>query len=115
MVDFVPHDWLFPHVAAIVHHGGAGTTAAGLRAGVPTVVVPFFADQPFWAWRVYELGVGPRWIPRKKSTAGKLAVAIQQAVNDPAMIQRAEELGQRIRAEDGIRTGVQLVEHFEGA
>jgi UDP:flavonoid glycosyltransferase YjiC (YdhE family) len=114
-VNYVPHDWLFPRVASVVHHGGAGTTAAGLRAGVPTVVVPFFGDQPFWAWRVHELGAGPRWIPRKKLTAGKLAAAIQQAVNDPAIIQRAEELGQRIRAEDGIGTGVRLVEQFAGA
>ncbi len=114
-VDFVPHDWLFPRVAAVVHHGGAGTTAAGLRAGVPTVVVPFFGDQPFWAWRVHQLAVGPKWIPRKKLTAGKLAAAIGQAVNDPAMIQRAEALGHRIRAQDGIGAGVQLVEHFAGA
>jgi UDP:flavonoid glycosyltransferase YjiC (YdhE family) len=101
-VDFVPHDWLFPRVAAVVHHGGAGTTAAGLRAGVPTVVIPFFGDQPFW-------------VPRKKLTAGRLAAAIQQAVDDPALILRAEELGQRIRAEDGIGTAVQLVERFAGA
>ncbi len=108
-VDFVPHDWLFPRVAAVVHHGGAGTTAAGLRAGVPTVVVPFFGDQPFWGWRVHELGVGPKWIPRKKLTAGKLAAAIHQAVSDSAMIRRAQELGHRVRAEDGIGTGIQLV------
>jgi sterol 3beta-glucosyltransferase len=109
-IDFVPHDWLFPRVAAVVHHGGAGTTAAGLRAGIPNVVVPFFADQPFWGWRVHNLGVGPKWIPRKKLTAEKLAAAIRQAVNDSTMIQRAEELGKRIRAEDGVRTAVQLVE-----
>ncbi len=114
-VDYVPHDWLFPRVAAVVHHGGAGTTAAGLRAGAPTVVVPFTADQPFWGWRVYELGAGPKWIPRKKLTAGKLAAAIQQAVSDPAMIQRTQELGQSIRAEDGVGTGVQLVEQFAEA
>jgi sterol 3beta-glucosyltransferase len=113
-VDYVPHDWLFPRVAAVVHHGGAGTTAAGLRAGVPTVVVPFFADQPFWGWRVHELGAGPKWIPRKKLTAAKLAAAIQQALNDPAINQRAEGLGQCIRAEDGIGTGVRLVEQFAG-
>jgi sterol 3beta-glucosyltransferase len=114
-IDFVPHDWLFPRVAAVVHHGGAGTTAAGLRAGIPNVVVPFFADQPFWGWRVHKLGVGPKWIPRKKLTAAKLAAAIRQAVNDSTMIQRAEELGKRIRAEDGVRTAVQLVEQFAGA
>jgi sterol 3beta-glucosyltransferase len=114
-IDFVPHDWLFPRVAAVVHHGGAGTTAAGLRAGIPNVVVPFFADQPFWGWRVHNLGVGPKWIPRKKLTAEKLAAAIHQAVNDSTMIQRAEELGKRIRAEDGVRTAVQLVEQFAGA
>ncbi|MEJ2557723.1 MAG: glycosyltransferase [Anaerolineae bacterium] len=109
-IDFVPHDWLFPRVAAVVHHGGAGTTAAGLRAGVPNVVIPFFADQPFWGWRVHKLAVGPKWILRKKLTAAKLAAAIRQAVNDSTMIQRAEELGKRIRAEDGVRTAVQLVE-----
>ena len=65
MVDGVPFAWLFPRVAAVVHHGGAGTTSAGLRAGVPSVVVPFFGDQPFWAQRVADLGVGPAPIPRR--------------------------------------------------
>jgi len=114
-VDSVPHDWLFPHMAAVVHHGGAGTTAAGLRAGVPAVIVPFTVDQPFWAWRVHELGVGPNWILRKKLTAQKLAAAIDQAVHDPAMAQRAKELGERIRAEDGPGVAVQLVEQFTEA
>jgi hypothetical protein len=58
-VEDVPHEWVFERVKAAVHHGGAGNTAASLRAGIPTVVVPFFADQPFWEWRVTELGVGP--------------------------------------------------------
>jgi sterol 3beta-glucosyltransferase len=114
-VDSVPHDWLFPRMAAVVHHGGAGTTAAGLRAGVPAVIVPFTVDQPFWAWRVHELGVGPKWILRKGLTAEKLAAAIDQAVHDQAMVQRAEELGRTIRSEDGPGTAVRLVEQLAGA
>jgi UDP:flavonoid glycosyltransferase YjiC (YdhE family) len=111
-VASVPHDWLFPRVAAVVHHGGAGTTAAGLRAGKPTVVVPFFADQAFWAWRVHQLSAGPKWIPRKRLTAGKLAAAIRRAVNDAAIRERASDLGERIRAEDGMQTAVGLIEQF---
>ena len=64
----LPHDWLFPKMRAVVHHGGAGTTGAGLRAGVPSIVVPFTMDQPFWASRVHALGVGPKPIPRPKLT-----------------------------------------------
>lgn len=113
-VDSIPHDWLFPQMAAVIHHGGAGTTAAGLRAGVPTVVVPFFGDQTFWGWRVHELGVGPKWIPRQKLSADKLAAAIHLAVNDGTMKRRAEMLGERIRAEDGVKTAVALIEQFAG-
>jgi UDP:flavonoid glycosyltransferase YjiC (YdhE family) len=69
VVDEAPHDWLFPRVAAVVHHGGAGTTAAALRAGVPAVVVPFGVDQPFWGARVAALGTGPRPIPVRALTA----------------------------------------------
>jgi hypothetical protein len=75
----VPHDWLFSRVAAVVHHGGVGTLAAGLRAGCPTVIVPFFADQPFWARRARELGVGPDPIPRKHLSLDRLAQAISAA------------------------------------
>jgi len=73
MIDSTPHAWLFPRVAAVVHHGGAGTTAAGLRAGVPSIVIPFFGDQPFWGQRVQDLGVGPAPIPRQKLTVDRLA------------------------------------------
>lgn len=98
----VPHSWLFGRVAAVVHHGGAGTAAAGLRAGVPSVVIPFFADQPFWGQTVARLGAGTTPIPRKELTAEKLTEAIRIAVSDPEMRQRAGELGAKIRAEDGI-------------
>ncbi|NLO07143.1 MAG: glycosyltransferase family 1 protein [candidate division WS1 bacterium] len=108
-----PHDWLFPHMSAVVHHGGAGTTSAGLRSGVPSIVVPFFADQPFWARTVHELGVGPRPIPHTRLTADRLAAAIEQAVGDEAMRERAASLGERIRAEDGVGRAVEIIRgHF---
>ena len=113
MVDSVPFDWLFPRMAAVVHHGGAGTTSAGLRAGVPSIVVPFFGDQPFWGGRVAALGVGPKPIPRRKLTVERLAGAIQTAVTDQAMRQRAADLGATIRAEDGVARAVAVVQEFE--
>jgi sterol 3beta-glucosyltransferase len=110
MVDSVPFAWLFPRMAAVVHHGGAGTTAAGLRAGVPSIVIPFFADQPFWGRRVVQLGVGPAPIPLRKLTVDRLSQAIHTAVNDTAMRQLAVELGAKIRAEDGIANAVAVLE-----
>ena len=104
--EAVPHDWLFPRVAAVVHHGGAGTTGAALRAGVPAIVVPFTMDQPFWGSRVAALGVGPTPIPRKRLTEARLADALRQTLADEGMKARAAELGERIRAEDGIAAAV---------
>ena len=113
MVDSVPFSWLFPRLAAVVHHGGAGTTAAGLRAGVPSVVVPFFGDQPYWGRRIAELGVGPNPIPRQKLSVERLAEAIQTAVTDPVMRRRAADLGAKIRAEDGVASAVAVVQQIE--
>lgn len=112
LLESAPHAWLFPQMAAVVHHGGAGTTAAGLRAGVPSVVVPFFGDQPFWGQRVAALGVGPDPIPRARLTADGLTKAIEEAAGNPAMRQKAERLGQQIRAEDGLGNAVRLIEWF---
>jgi len=112
-IDSAPHAWLFPRMAAVVHHGGAGTTSAGLRAGVPSIIVPFFADQPFWGQRVADLGVGPASIPFKRLTADRLAQAIQIAVTDQAMRQRAAELGERIRAEDGIARAAAVIQQMQ--
>jgi sterol 3beta-glucosyltransferase len=106
-VEEVPHDWLLERVEAAVHHGGAGTTAASLRAGVPTAVVPFFADQPFWGRRIAELGVGPEPIPRRSLTVDRLANAIQQATVDCDMKARAIVLGRRIKEEKGIERAVE--------
>jgi sterol 3beta-glucosyltransferase len=113
IVDSISHSWLFSRVAAVVHHGGAGTTAAGLRAGVPTIVIPFFGDQPFWGQRVAELGVGSKPIPRKQLTAERLAEAIHRAVTDRSMRQRAADLGAKIQAEDGIANAVAIVHEIE--
>jgi len=106
----VPHDWLFPHVKAVIHHGGAGTTAAGLRAGCPSIIVPYFADQPFWGRRVAALGAGSKPIPQKSVTSEKLAEAICLVTTDPSIRNNASILGEKLRAEDGAKKAVALLE-----
>jgi len=113
MIDSVPHSWLFPRVSAVIHHGGASTTAAGLRAGVPSVVIPFFGDQPFWGQRIADLGVGTKPIPRKRLTVERLANGIQEAVTNEQMRQRAADLGKQIQAEDGIKSAVEIISQLE--
>jgi UDP:flavonoid glycosyltransferase YjiC (YdhE family) len=114
--ESLPHDWLFERVSAVVHHCGAGTTAAGLRAGRPTVCVPHMGDQVFWARRVCALGAGPAYIPRKRLTVENLAHAIDQATTDPSIRERARAIGESIRSEDGVGAAVDLaLRHFESA
>lgn len=108
----VPHDWLFPRLAVAVHHDGAGTTAAALRAGIPSVVVPMFGDQFFWARRVEELGAGPAPLPRRRLTAESLAWAVGRALSDREMEERAGQLGGRILQEDGVGAAVRLIETY---
>ena len=111
VVDNVPHSWLFPRMAAVVHHGGAGTTGASLRAGVPSIVAPYAPnDQPAWAERVARLGVGLRLPGFKQLTAEKLAQAIDTAVHDATLRTRAAALGEKIRAEDGVARAVEIIE-----
>ncbi|MFG1998463.1 glycosyltransferase [Spirillospora sp. NPDC048911] len=109
-VDDVPHSWLFPRMAAVVHHGGAGTTAAGLRAGVPTVVTPFFGDQPFWGERVAALGAGPAPVPFSSLTVPRLAAAIRRATSSEDITRQAADLGRRIKAEDGVAKACALLD-----
>jgi len=97
-------------MAAVVHHGGAGTTAAGLRSGVPSIIPAFAGDQVAWADRVVKLGVGPRVPGIKQLTAEKLAQAINTAVNDSALRARAAALGEKIRAENGVARAVEIIE-----
>jgi UDP:flavonoid glycosyltransferase YjiC (YdhE family) len=110
VIDSVPFDWLLPRCAAVVHHGGSGATSAGLRAGVPSVVVAFMADQPFWGRRIFELGCGPQPIRRKNLTVDCLADAVTIALTDHALQTRAAVLGEQINAEDGIARAVELIE-----
>jgi UDP:flavonoid glycosyltransferase YjiC (YdhE family) len=98
----------------VVHHGGAGTTAEGLRAGVPTVIVPFVFDQYFWGARVKTLGLGPDPIPQKNLTADRLAYAIRIAVTDSGIKQRANSCGEAIRAENGIGNAVKIIKRYFG-
>jgi UDP:flavonoid glycosyltransferase YjiC (YdhE family) len=108
-VDSVPHDWLFPQVRAVVHHGGAGVTSAALRAGVPAVVVPFLGDQHFWAERIVALGAGPAPIPRAQLSAERLEQALAQVLHTGSMRERAAAIGQRLRAERGVDRAVDLI------
>ncbi|KAG9051113.1 hypothetical protein FS837_011959 [Tulasnella sp. UAMH 9824] len=101
----VPHDWLFTKVSAVCHHGGAGTTAIGLLLGKPTIIVPFFGDQPFWGEMVHKAGAGPEPIPQRKLKAERLAGAITFCLTEKAR-NAAKLMADRIRAEDGLKGGV---------
>jgi UDP:flavonoid glycosyltransferase YjiC (YdhE family) len=114
VLDSAPHSWLFPRMAAVVHHGGAGTTAEGLRAGVPNVIIPFAFDQFFWGARVKALGLGPDPIPHKNLSADSLAHALSLAVSDPALRKLANLIGQAVRAEDGAGIAVEFVKAYFG-
>ncbi|KAI7905720.1 uncharacterized protein BX663DRAFT_500680 [Cokeromyces recurvatus] len=105
-IDSVPHDWLFPQIQGVVHHGGAGTTAAGLRAGLPTVIKPFFGDQRFWGQRVEELQVG---ICLNKLTKHYLTEALITITQNKSLISKAQLIGETIRKENGPRNAVECI------
>ncbi|MEV6446699.1 glycosyltransferase [Amycolatopsis sp. NPDC051716] len=98
----VPHDWLFPRTAAVVHHGGAGTTAAGLRAGVPALVCPVFSDQPYWGERVSRLSAGPKPLPLDELDVGSLTARLRELTENPLFRRGAQYVGARLRAEAGV-------------
>ncbi len=107
VIKAAPHDWLFPRMSAIVHHGGAGTTAAALRSGVPSIIVPFFGDQPYWGRLVHRRQVSPRPLPASELSAERLAQALR-SIDEP-MRNKAAELGVAIRAEDGVGNAVKVI------
>jgi UDP:flavonoid glycosyltransferase YjiC (YdhE family) len=121
VVDDQPHDWLFPRTAAVVHHTGAGTTGAGLRAGVPAVPVPVLVDQPFWADRLHHLGVAPPplplhelTVPLHELTADTLTDALRSCLDRPTYRDRATELARPVRADDGPAAVLSLLTRLEG-
>ncbi|HUF39195.1 MAG TPA: glycosyltransferase [Anaerolineales bacterium] len=111
-VDYAPYDWLFPRMAAVVHHGGSGTTGLALQGGVPSMVVSFAADQDYWGERTRALGCGPAPISIRRLTAGRLAEALERLVTEPALRERAQALGGRLREEDGLGSGVRVVRGY---
>ncbi len=112
VVDDVPHEWLFPRMAAVVHHAGAGTTAAGLRAGRPAVPVPFAYDQTFWARRLVELGVAPRLLAATRLRGDRLAAALTGATDDPAFAQAARAVATDLQREDGAARVLQVIDQL---
>ncbi|MEQ0565623.1 glycosyltransferase [Amycolatopsis sp. NEAU-NG30] len=108
-VGDVPHAWLFPRTAAVVHHGGAGTTAAALRAGVPSLVCPVFSDQPFWGDRVSRLSAGPRPLPPKDLDADVLTARLRELTGNPLFRRGAQYVSARLRAEDGVAAAVSIL------
>lgn len=108
-LESAPHDWLLPRCKMLIHHGGAGTVAAGLRAGIPQVIVPFMTDQPFWARRVHAVGAAPNPILVKHLSVERLTQAIIEASGDNIR-QHAHVLGQSINKEDGVMRAIELIE-----
>lgn len=108
--DNIPHDWLFPRVSAVVHHGGAGTTAAGLRYGKPTLVIPFAGDQSFWGNQVYRSGCGPKPVPRNSVTVRKLTKSLIELKSRSDYYTSAREMGIRLSGEHGVLNAADLIE-----
>lgn len=115
VLDEAPHAWLFPQVAAVVHHGGSGTTGAGLAAGRPTLVCPYLTDQFFWGDRVATLGAGPAPIPRKRLTPDALGRALRSMTGSDGYAARAGELGALLRREDGPSEAVETLRRCIGS
>jgi sterol 3beta-glucosyltransferase len=110
VLDAAPHDWLFPRVAAVVHHGGAGTTGAGLRAGRPTLICPVLGDQPFWGTQVHRLGAGPKPLPWRRITAERLSDRVRSLLTSEQYRYNADHIGRGIRSEDGIASAISVLE-----
>ncbi|MEL6911129.1 MAG: glycosyltransferase [Cyanobacteria bacterium J06598_4] len=110
--EYVPFDWLFSHMKAVVHHGGSGTVALGLHAGIPQMIIPFFADQPGWGKKLEVLGVAPPFIPIADLTTEKLAASLTTVTTNSKMQQNAREIAARLQQEDGVAEAVAVIENF---
>jgi sterol 3beta-glucosyltransferase len=110
-LEAVPHQWLLPRCKMIVHHGGAGTTSAGLRAGIPNILIPHTADQPFWGSRVHAIGAGPKPIPINELSVPKLTRAINESSGN-MMHKYAQAIATKLRSEDGVSHAVSWIEKY---
>ena len=115
VAKFVPHDWLLPRAFGMVHHGGAGTTAAAMRAGIPQAVVWHLGDQPVWGKHVHRRGLGPKPISHHDLTSARLRAQINAMLGSPSMVEAARALGEQIRKEDGVGAAVEAIERTFGA
>jgi len=113
-VGGLPHDKLFPRLAAVIHHGGAGTTQTAARAGVPQILVPHGADQFYWASRIRKLGLGPRAVAKTRLSRDRLGAALTEVARDPGYRDRAAALGQRMRLVDGVGNTIRYLERRHG-
>lgn len=113
VIEKAPHDWLFPRVSAVVHHGGAGTIGSGLRAGRPTLVCPFLGDQPFWGNQIRLLGAGPAPLPQRKITPERFADRVRSLISDPRYKDNADTIGRLIRSEKGPESAIRALESLD--
>ncbi len=108
----VPYDWLFPQMSAVVHYGGAGTASAVARAGRPSIIIPFFSDQNFWARRFARLGLSPPPLPKHQLSSTRLGHELLSLLANPSYARKAVEVGQSIRSEDGVSRAADRIEHY---
>ena len=109
-VGYIPHNFLFRRGCCVIHHGGAGTTAAACRAGVPSITVPHLADQPYWGCTLRKIGVAPKPLHRQDMTPKRLAKRINQVISSQSMSEKAKALMEKVKTEDGLTTAVRLIE-----
>jgi UDP:flavonoid glycosyltransferase YjiC (YdhE family) len=108
-ISHFPHEQLFPHMATVIHHGGAGTTATAAISGVPQILVPYVLDQFYWGHQIYRQGLGPRPIPRLRLTQKRLARAIEEAINNPRLSEKAKAVQTQLQGTDGTRAAVAAI------
>ena len=111
-IDHAPHEWLFVKMKAIIHHGGAGTTAAALRAGCPSIICPFIVDQPFWGWRIHKLGLGSQPIEQKKLNPQHLAQAIKFVTTNEDIQRNVKAISHKINSEQGVANAIELIGRY---
>jgi sterol 3beta-glucosyltransferase len=112
-IHYAPYGWLFPRMAAVVHHGGSGTTGFGFRSGIPSIIVPFGFDQYYWGARAVEMGVGPKPVPYRQLSAESLASSIHVALSDKGIRERAADLGRRLGAENGVQRAIEIIQKLQ--